>query len=96
MRCIFGASQVSALEGCGLSGAGSKSNAFTAYGAVLADIEATAAEPLPLHLRNAPTKLMKEWTTARTTICAMSRTRGGYGCCRQRTVLLPTNEGGRS
>ncbi|WP_353068633.1 replication-associated recombination protein A [Tunturibacter empetritectus] len=37
-----------------------KSNAvYTAYGAVKADIEATAAEPVPLHLRNAPTKLMK-------------------------------------
>jgi putative ATPase len=37
-----------------------KSNAvYTAYGAVIADIEATAAEPVPLHLRNAPTKLMK-------------------------------------
>ncbi|HEX9199109.1 MAG TPA: replication-associated recombination protein A [Acidobacteriaceae bacterium] len=37
-----------------------KSNAvYTAYGAVLTDIEATAAEPVPLHLRNAPTKLMK-------------------------------------
>jgi putative ATPase len=38
-----------------------KSNAvYTAYGAVKDDIEATAAEPVPLHLRNAPTKLMKE------------------------------------
>ena len=38
-----------------------KSNAvYTAYGAVKADIEATAAEPVPLHLRNAPTRLMKE------------------------------------
>ena len=37
-----------------------KSNAvYTAYGAVKADIEATAAEPVPLHLRNAPTKLLK-------------------------------------
>jgi putative ATPase len=37
-----------------------KSNAvYSAYGAVQADIEATAAEPVPLHLRNAPTKLMK-------------------------------------
>ena len=37
-----------------------KSNAvYTAYNAVRADIEATAAEPVPLHLRNAPTKLMK-------------------------------------
>ncbi len=38
-----------------------KSNAvYTAYAAVQADIEATAAEPVPLHLRNAPTRLMKE------------------------------------
>jgi putative ATPase len=37
-----------------------KSNAvYTAYGSVLADIEATAAEPVPLHLRNAPTRLMR-------------------------------------
>ena len=37
-----------------------KSNAvYTAYGAVKRDIEETAAEPVPLHLRNAPTKLMK-------------------------------------
>ena len=38
-----------------------KSNAvYTAYNTVRGDIEATAAEPVPLHLRNAPTKLMKE------------------------------------
>ena len=38
-----------------------KSNAvYTAYGQVLADIEQRPAEPVPLHLRNAPTKLMKE------------------------------------
>src|SRR5271154_4483912 len=37
-----------------------KSNAlYTAYGAVQHDIEQTAADPVPLHLRNAPTKLMK-------------------------------------
>ncbi len=37
-----------------------KSNAvYTAYGAVRDDIEATRAEPVPLHLRNAPTGLMK-------------------------------------
>jgi len=37
-----------------------KSNAvYTAYSAVLSDVESTAAEPVPLHLRNAPTKLMK-------------------------------------
>ena len=38
-----------------------KSNAvYKAYAEVLADIEAKPAEPVPLHLRNAPTKLMKE------------------------------------
>jgi putative ATPase len=37
-----------------------KSNAlYTAWGAVLGDIEATRAEPVPLHLRNAPTGLMQ-------------------------------------
>jgi putative ATPase len=37
-----------------------KSNAvYAAYGAVLGDIENTRAEPVPLHLRNAPTGLMK-------------------------------------
>ena len=37
-----------------------KSNAlYTAYGAVQADVERTAAEAVPLHLRNAPTGLMK-------------------------------------
>ncbi len=38
-----------------------KSNSvYTAYGAVQAEIEHTRQEPVPLHLRNAPTKLMKE------------------------------------
>jgi putative ATPase len=37
-----------------------KSNAlYTAYADVLEDVEQTAAEPVPLHLRNAPTRLMK-------------------------------------
>jgi len=37
-----------------------KSNAlYTAYEAVQQDVECTAAEPVPLHLRNAPTGLMK-------------------------------------
>jgi putative ATPase len=37
-----------------------KSNAlYTAYGSVKEDVEQTAAEPVPLHLRNAPTRLMK-------------------------------------
>src|ERR1022692_2262337 len=37
-----------------------KSNAlYTAYGAVLEDVERTAQDSVPLHLRNAPTGLMK-------------------------------------
>ena len=37
-----------------------KSNAlYTAYATVQSDVERTAAEPVPLHLRNAPTGLMK-------------------------------------
>jgi putative ATPase len=37
-----------------------KSNAlYTAYGDVLQDVEQTAADAVPLHLRNAPTSLMK-------------------------------------
>jgi putative ATPase len=38
-----------------------KSNAlYTAYQAVQQDVERTAAESVPLHLRNAPTRLMKD------------------------------------
>jgi putative ATPase len=38
-----------------------KSNAlYVAHGAASEDVERTAAEPVPLHLRNAPTRLMKE------------------------------------
>ncbi len=38
-----------------------KSNAvYTAFSAVQEDVIATRAEPVPLHLRNAPTKLMRE------------------------------------
>jgi putative ATPase len=37
-----------------------KSNAiYTAFGTVTEDVEKTAADPVPLHLRNAPTGLMK-------------------------------------
>jgi putative ATPase len=37
-----------------------KSNAvYTAYGQVLSDVESTRADEVPLHLRNAPTGLMK-------------------------------------
>jgi len=39
-----------------------KSNAlYTAYGEITAEIEAHRAEPVPLHLRNAPTPLMKQF-----------------------------------
>jgi putative ATPase len=38
-----------------------KSNAlYTAYGAVKEDVAKTRNEPVPIHLRNAPTRLMKE------------------------------------
>ena len=38
-----------------------KSNAlYIAYGKVKEDVRITGSEPVPLHLRNAPTKLMKE------------------------------------
>ncbi|CAA9228934.1 MAG: Replication-associated recombination protein RarA [uncultured Chloroflexia bacterium] len=38
-----------------------KSNAvYSAYGAVLKDVEQTRNDPVPLHLRNAPTGLMKD------------------------------------
>ena len=38
-----------------------KSNAiYKAYNAAAADAHTQAAEPVPLHLRNAPTKLMKQ------------------------------------
>jgi putative ATPase len=38
-----------------------KSNAlYTAYGAVLEDVERSSAEPVPLHIRNAVTRLMKQ------------------------------------
>jgi putative ATPase len=38
-----------------------KSNAlYTAYRAVLEDVERSSAEPVPLHIRNAVTRLMKQ------------------------------------
>jgi putative ATPase len=38
-----------------------KSNSvYTAWGAIKAEIEQSRQEPVPLHIRNAPTKLMKE------------------------------------
>ncbi len=43
-----------------LSLAPKSSSVYTAYGAVQQEIEQTRQEPVPLHLRNAPTRLMKE------------------------------------
>jgi putative ATPase len=34
---------------------------YRALNAVLEDVRSTVAEPVPLHLRNAPTRAMKEW-----------------------------------
>jgi putative ATPase len=34
---------------------------YTAYGKVREDVERTQNDPVPVHLRNAPTKLMKEF-----------------------------------
>jgi putative ATPase len=34
---------------------------YKAFGAVMEDIRNTVAEPVPMHLRNAPTRPMKEW-----------------------------------
>ena len=45
-----------------------KSNAlYTAYEAAKKDAQSRMAEPVPLVLRNAPTRLMRSWTTARAT-----------------------------
>ncbi|MGD0497227.1 MAG: replication-associated recombination protein A [Bryobacteraceae bacterium] len=35
--------------------------AYRAMGAIHEDVEKTVAEPVPMNLRNAPTRLMKEW-----------------------------------
>jgi putative ATPase len=35
--------------------------AYRAMGAIRQDVESTIAEPVPMHLRNAPTRAMKEW-----------------------------------
>jgi putative ATPase len=77
-----------------------KSNAlYTAYGAVLQDVEQTAAEPVPLHLRNAPTGLMKNLGYGRgyqyahdveEKVVDMQCLPDGL---RNRTYYHPTNEG---
>ena len=77
-----------------------KSNAlYTAYGAVLQDVETTAAEPVPLHLRNAPTRLMKNlnygkgYEYAHDTEGKVANMQCLPDNLRDRTYYRPTNEG---
>ena len=44
-----------------LSVAAKSDASYRALGAVAADVQETMAEPVPLHLRNAPTQAMKQW-----------------------------------
>jgi hypothetical protein len=77
-----------------------KSNAlYTAYGAVLKDVEQTAAEPVPLHLRNAPTSLMKglgygkDYQYAHDTENKVADMQCLPDSLRNRVYYRPTNEG---
>jgi putative ATPase len=77
-----------------------KSNAlYTAYGAVRQDVEQTAAEPVPLHLRNAPTSLMKGlgygkgYEYAHDTEDKVADMQCLPGSLRDRVYYRPTNEG---
>ncbi len=42
-----------------LAAAPKSNSVYTAYGAVVSDVENTRNDPVPLHIRNAPTRLMK-------------------------------------
>jgi putative ATPase len=77
-----------------------KSNAlYTAYGAVLHDVEQTAAESVPLHLRNAPTGLMKglgygkDYQYAHDTAAKVADMQCLPASLRDRVYYRPTNEG---
>ena len=77
-----------------------KSNAlYTAYGAVQQDVEQTAAEPVPLHLRNAPTNLMKDigygkgYQYAHDSEAKVADMQCLPGSLRDRVYYRPTNEG---
>jgi len=77
-----------------------KSNAlYTAYSAVLQDVEQTAAEPVPLHLRNAPTGLMKglgygrDYQYAHDTEEKVADMQCLPDSLRDRVYYRPTNEG---
>jgi putative ATPase len=77
-----------------------KSNAlYTAYGAVQQDVEQTAAESVPLHLRNAPTGLMKglgygkDYQYAHDIEGKVANMQCLPDNLRDRTYYRPTNEG---
>jgi putative ATPase len=77
-----------------------KSNAlYTAYAAVQQDVEATAAESVPLHLRNAPTGLMKGlgygqgYQYAHDVVGKIADMQCLPDNLRDRTYYRPTNEG---
>jgi putative ATPase len=77
-----------------------KSNAlYTAYNAVQQDVEQTAAEPVPLHLRNAPTGLMKNlgygknYQYAHDTEAKVAAMQCLPDSLRDRVYYQPTNEG---
>jgi putative ATPase len=77
-----------------------KSNAlYTAYSAVLQDVERTAAESVPLHLRNAPTSLMKglgygkDYQYAHDTEAKVADMQCLPDSLRDRVYYRPTNEG---
>ena len=77
-----------------------KSNAlYTAYGAVQEDVERTAAEPVPLHLRNAPTGLMKglgygkDYQYAHDVEGKVAAMQSLPDSLRDRTYYRPTSEG---
>jgi putative ATPase len=77
-----------------------KSNAlYTAYSAVQEDVENTAAEPVPLHLRNAPTRLMKglgygrDYQYAHDVEGKVAHMQSLPDSLRDRTYYHPTGEG---
>jgi putative ATPase len=77
-----------------------KSNAlYTAYGAVQQDVEQTAAESVPFHLRNAPTSLMKglgygkDYQYAHDTEAKVADMPCLPDSLRDRVYYRPTNEG---
>ncbi len=77
-----------------------KSNAlYTAYGAVQQDVERTAAEPVPLHLRNAPTGLIKDlgygknYQYAHDNESKVADMQSLPDSLRDRVYYRPTNEG---